>query len=150
LRRDDRPRDRAAPALRVPRRRRSSRSAQGHAAESRAALGRRAHRFPAPRGAADRRARAARPGAAALRRALTHRRTLARTSHYLGLMSGTSADAIDAALVAFDPAPRLVHALAARYPDALREQILALSQAPQTALTLDEVATLDHAIGAAF
>lgn len=65
-------------------------------------------------------------------------------------MSGTSADAIDAALVAFDPAPRLVHALAAAYPRAVRDQVLALSQAPQTRLTLDEVALLDHAIGAAF
>jgi anhydro-N-acetylmuramic acid kinase len=51
-------------------------------------------------------------------------------------MSGTSADAIDAALVAFDPAPRLVQALAAAYPADLRAQILALSQAPQTRLTL--------------
>src|SRR5206468_4205165 len=72
------------------------------------------------------------------------------TPHYLGLMSGTSADAIDAALVAFDPAPRLVQALAAAYPDELRAQILALSQAPQTPLTLDEVAILDHRIGDAF
>lgn len=65
-------------------------------------------------------------------------------------MSGTSADAIDAALVAFDPEPRLVRALAARYPDALRQQILALSQAPATPLTLDQFAELDHAIGLAF
>ena len=69
----------------------------------------------------------------------------------LGLISGTSADAIDVALACFDPAPRLLAAHAYPYDPALRERVLALSQAPAAArATLDEVAALDVAIGQAF
>lgn len=68
---------------------------------------------------------------------------------YLGLISGTSADAIDVALVAFDPAPRLVAACAMPYPAALRPRVLALAR--ETAeINLDELGTLDVELGHAF
>lgn len=71
---------------------------------------------------------------------------------HLGLISGTSADGIDAALVYFeDPqaTPTLVAAHTFAYAPELREEILALSQAA-VSVDLDRVARLDHRIGAAF
>ncbi len=70
----------------------------------------------------------------------------APASLYLGLISGTSADGIDAALCAFDPAPRLLGALTHPWPDALRARILAVSQGEQ-AIDLDAFGRLDVAIG---
>jgi len=68
---------------------------------------------------------------------------------FLGLISGTSADAIDVALVAFDPAPRLIAAQAAVYPPNLRPRVLALAR--ETAeINLDELGTLDVELGHAF
>jgi anhydro-N-acetylmuramic acid kinase len=69
---------------------------------------------------------------------------------YLGLISGTSADAIDAALVDFGGAtPRLLAASATRYPDGLRAQLLALAQG-DGATTLDALGALDEAVADAF
>lgn len=68
---------------------------------------------------------------------------------YLGLISGTSADGIDAALVSFDPAPRLHAALTHPYPADLRARILELAQG-DGATTLDEIGALDAKIGASF
>lgn len=68
---------------------------------------------------------------------------------YVGLISGTSVDGIDAALVSFEPAPRLHTALTHPYPPALRERILELAQS-DCATTLDEVGALDAAIGGCF
>lgn len=68
---------------------------------------------------------------------------------YLGLISGTSADAIDVALVMFDPMPRLVAAVATTYPPALRSRVLALAR--ETAeIDLDELGMLDVELGSAF
>jgi len=51
------------------------------------------------------------------------------SSLYLGLISGTSADGIDAALVRFEnDRPRLVAALTHPWPDDLRERILRVAQ----------------------
>lgn len=69
---------------------------------------------------------------------------------YLGLISGTSADGIDVALVSFDQErPRLVAALTHPWPDALRERVLAMAQdlAP---FDLDAFGRLDVAIGRQF
>ncbi|GAB3790983.1 anhydro-N-acetylmuramic acid kinase [Dyella agri] len=69
---------------------------------------------------------------------------------YLGLISGTSADSIDAALVSFEhERPRLLAARAHPWPTALREQILAVAQGEAT-LDLDAFGRLDVALGHGF
>lgn len=70
-------------------------------------------------------------------------------SLYLGLISGTSMDGIDAVLASFEPAPRLHAALTHPYPDDLRARLLELAQG-DGATTLDEVGTLDARIGECF
>jgi anhydro-N-acetylmuramic acid kinase len=71
------------------------------------------------------------------------------TALYLGLISGTSADGVDVALAGFDPEPRLHAALTHPYPEALRQEILAVAQG-NGRLSLDELGTLDGEIGRQF
>jgi anhydro-N-acetylmuramic acid kinase len=68
---------------------------------------------------------------------------------YLGLISGTSADGIDAALVRFEPRLELVGARTTPYPDALRARVLSLATADGR-IALDDYGTLDTALGACF
>ena len=68
---------------------------------------------------------------------------------FLGLISGTSADGIDAALVGFDPAPRLHAALTHPYSGDLRRRILDLAQGDGR-MALDEFGTLDVEIAQTF
>jgi anhydro-N-acetylmuramic acid kinase len=69
---------------------------------------------------------------------------------YIGLISGTSTDGIDAALVQFEQnTPKLVHALTHPWSDALRTQILRVAQ-DETRLDLDAYGRLDVAIGHVF
>ncbi|HJU40849.1 MAG TPA: anhydro-N-acetylmuramic acid kinase, partial [Tahibacter sp.] len=68
---------------------------------------------------------------------------------YLGLISGTSADAIDVALASFDGAPRVQASLAAPYPPALRQRVLALAR-ERAEVSLDEIGSLDTELGHAF
>lgn len=49
------------------------------------------------------------------------------SEHYIGLMSGTSLDAVDAVLVSFSPEFQLIDALDTPLPQALRSEILALN-----------------------
>ena len=71
-------------------------------------------------------------------------------SLYLGLISGTSADGIDAALVSFEhERPRLLAARTHPWSTALREQVLAMAQG-ETALDLDAFGRLDVALGHGF
>jgi len=72
-----------------------------------------------------------------------------RAALYLGLISGTSADGIDAALCSFEPSPHLHAALTHPYPHQLRARILELAQG-DGATTLDEIGALDAWIGACF
>lgn len=69
---------------------------------------------------------------------------------YLGLISGTSADGIDAALVSFEQdTPQLRAALTHPWPAALRERVLAVAQDLQP-FDLDAFGRLDVAIGRHF
>jgi anhydro-N-acetylmuramic acid kinase len=47
---------------------------------------------------------------------------------FIGLMSGTSLDGVDAVVVALQPAPRLLASHGLPYPDALRQALLALHE----------------------
>jgi anhydro-N-acetylmuramic acid kinase len=68
---------------------------------------------------------------------------------YLGLISGTSADGIDAALVRFEPHLEVVAARTFAYPAALRERIVALARSAAQ-IALDDYGHLDVEIGACF
>jgi anhydro-N-acetylmuramic acid kinase len=69
---------------------------------------------------------------------------------YLGLISGTSVDAIDAALVDFDVAPlRIIAASATPFAPALKRRLSALIENPGSA-ALDEVGQIDVELGCAF
>ncbi len=70
---------------------------------------------------------------------------------YMGLMSGTSADGIDAALVRFPASGgcRFVAGNTLAWPDALRERLVALGEGGALA-SLDELGDLDARIGIAF
>lgn len=68
---------------------------------------------------------------------------------YLGLISGTSADGIDAALVRFAPAIEVIAASTTPYPGSLRERLLALTR-PDAAVPLDALGALDVEVGMAF
>jgi anhydro-N-acetylmuramic acid kinase len=67
---------------------------------------------------------------------------------YLGLISGTSADGIDVALLRFDPHPQLLAARTYPYPSDVRERALALMHAES--LPVDAFGALDVEIGEAF
>lgn len=67
---------------------------------------------------------------------------------YIGLMSGTSMDGIDAALVSFSEGRAELHAThTVSYPDEVRHRLHKLSQ---NIGTPDEVGILDHQVGALF
>ncbi len=67
---------------------------------------------------------------------------------YIGIMSGTSMDGIDAVLVSFDAGRVQVHAShTITYPDSVRHRLQRISQNTGTP---DEVGSLDHDIGALF
>ncbi|HXE66432.1 MAG TPA: anhydro-N-acetylmuramic acid kinase [Rhodanobacteraceae bacterium] len=68
---------------------------------------------------------------------------------YLGLISGTSADGIDAALVCFAPRLEVIAAHTFPYPDDLRRRIVALARS-DAALALDDLGHLDVEIGERF
>lgn len=68
---------------------------------------------------------------------------------YLGLISGTSADGIDVALVRFEPRLQLIFARTCAWEPSLRERLVQLGQ-QSVALALEEVGELDTQIGLAF
>ncbi|MGH8278218.1 MAG: anhydro-N-acetylmuramic acid kinase [Gammaproteobacteria bacterium] len=69
---------------------------------------------------------------------------------FIGLISGTSSDGVDAALVEFGPAPRLRHAGFLAYPDALRSQVLAFAAQRYSGDPVDQLGALDHQLGELF
>lgn len=68
---------------------------------------------------------------------------------YVGLMSGTSADAIDVALCSFASRPQLVDTLTCPWPQALRQRMLSVAQGTST-LDLDDWGRLDTIVGEHF
>ncbi|MGA9422182.1 MAG: anhydro-N-acetylmuramic acid kinase, partial [Rhodanobacteraceae bacterium] len=74
---------------------------------------------------------------------------MAATPAYLGLISGTSADGIDAALVRFDPELELLAARTTPYPRDLRARLLALTRS-NASVALDEFGALDVEVGQCF
>jgi anhydro-N-acetylmuramic acid kinase len=69
---------------------------------------------------------------------------------YIGLISGTSMEGVDAALVAFgDRSLELVSGLTAPYPEALRRQLLDAARNPDSC-TADVIGSLDHWVGECF
>ncbi len=69
--------------------------------------------------------------------------------YFVGLISGTSADGIDAALLCVWPRVEVIAARTMSYPKALRATVLRLSQV-DAKVDLDEFGTLDTAVGEAF
>ena len=70
--------------------------------------------------------------------------------YYIGLISGTSMDGVDAALVRFaDRSVDIVSAGTSAYPAALREELIAAAQAPQSC-TADVIGALDQWVGECF
>lgn len=70
--------------------------------------------------------------------------------YYIGLMSGTSMDGIDAAIVSFPENRVELHAtLNARYPEPLREELVAAANTPVDR-TIENLGYLDAAVGECF
>lgn len=85
---------------------------------------------------------------------MTHASASTASELYLGLMSGTSADGIDAALVRFEGEGRtlrceLVHGNTFSWDATLRGQLVALGQGADT-VSLDDLGMLDGRIALAF
>ena len=71
------------------------------------------------------------------------------SSIYLGLISGTSADGIDAALVRFEPDCELVFGRTYPWDESLRARLIALGQGGE-ATSLEELGALDTTLACAF
>lgn len=67
---------------------------------------------------------------------------------FIGMISGTSMDAVDAALIDFTAAPRVLSSHSQPIPDALRKRLIALHDAGTPAIT--EVMALDVEMGRLF
>lgn len=74
---------------------------------------------------------------------------MSRGDLFLGLISGTSADAIDVVLADFDPATRVVATRTHPWPAELRARIVALARA-NARVSLDELGQLDGLIANEF
>lgn len=72
------------------------------------------------------------------------------TGLFIGLISGTSADGIDAVLMEFAPAPHITATHFSPYPDQVREQVLRLSAGRHGGDPVDELGGLDVELGELF
>ncbi|HEY3644842.1 MAG TPA: anhydro-N-acetylmuramic acid kinase [Gammaproteobacteria bacterium] len=69
---------------------------------------------------------------------------------YIGLMSGTSADGIDAVLMEFEPRPRILASHYSTYPDSVKECTRRIMLGQHGGDPLDEAGTLDSELGGLF
>lgn len=69
---------------------------------------------------------------------------------YIGLMSGTSADGIDAVLMELEPKPRLLASHYSPYPDSVKERTRRVMQGRHAGDALDEAGALDSELGELF
>ncbi|HSN17675.1 MAG TPA: anhydro-N-acetylmuramic acid kinase [Gammaproteobacteria bacterium] len=69
---------------------------------------------------------------------------------YIGLMSGTSADGIDAVLMEFEPAPRILATHYSTYPDSVKERVRRIMLGQHPGDPLDEAGALDSELGELF
>lgn len=69
-------------------------------------------------------------------------------NHYIGIMSGTSLDAVDVALVEFSSKVQILTCYQHPFPTDIRQEILALAQGKLT--TLAAIGILDHRLGLLF
>lgn len=72
------------------------------------------------------------------------------TELFMGLMSGTSADGIDAVLLSFDSHPRLAATHFTPYAEAVRERVRRVSAGKHAGDALDELGILDTELGELF
>jgi anhydro-N-acetylmuramic acid kinase len=72
------------------------------------------------------------------------------TGLFIGLMSGTSADGIDAVLMEFAPAPRIIATHFSPYPEAVRDRTRRIMLGKHSGDPLDEAGTLDSELGELF
>ena len=69
---------------------------------------------------------------------------------FVGLMSGTSADGIDAVLMSFAPAPRILATHYSTYPDSVKERVRRIMLGRHSGDPLDEAGSLDSELGELF
>ncbi|MGH8281479.1 MAG: anhydro-N-acetylmuramic acid kinase [Gammaproteobacteria bacterium] len=72
------------------------------------------------------------------------------SEYFIGLMSGTSSDGVDAALVEFTPAPRLHASHFLPYPEAFQAELLRFAAGRYQNDVLDQFGRLDSALGELF
>ncbi|MGH8293440.1 MAG: anhydro-N-acetylmuramic acid kinase [Gammaproteobacteria bacterium] len=70
--------------------------------------------------------------------------------YFIGLISGTSSDGVDAALMEFLPAPRLLASRFLAYPDTLRVELLEFAAGHYQGDAIDQFGRLDHELGELF
>ena len=70
--------------------------------------------------------------------------------YFIGLISGTSSDGVDAALMEFVPAPRLLASHFLAYADTLRAELLEFAGGRYRGDAVDQLGRLDHELGELF
>ncbi|MGB9429541.1 MAG: anhydro-N-acetylmuramic acid kinase [Gammaproteobacteria bacterium] len=72
------------------------------------------------------------------------------SDYFIGLISGTSSDGVDAAVVEFSRPPRLYASYFLPYPAPLRKQLLEFASGQYQGDAIDQLGKLDHELGGLF